>query len=33
LPGAEDRIRTAVTGMLVEVFGRADEPVTNDAAA
>jgi hypothetical protein len=32
-PSAEDRTRTAVTGMLVEVFGRADEPVTNGAAA
>jgi integrase len=32
-PSAEDRTRTAVTSMLVEVFGRADEPLTNDAAA
>lgn len=32
-PSAEDRTRAAVTGMLAEVFGRSDEPLTNGDAA
>jgi integrase len=32
-PTAEDRTRTAAAALLVDMFGPADEPVTNESAA